>query len=106
MTEIPADLRAAFDAYEAAILANDLDALDAAFAPGEGTIRADGAGLSGRSPRGLPAWLRDALPKLKLPQPGGGRSRTGPGRAQSSFWGSPGANLSSFCGGVVECGTR
>ncbi|MCC9053869.1 DUF3225 domain-containing protein [Microbacterium sp. F2E] len=45
MTEIPADLRAAFDAYEAAILANDLDALDAAFAPGAETMRGDGAGL-------------------------------------------------------------
>ena len=45
MTEIPADLRAAFDAYEAAILANDLDALDAAFAPGSDTLRGDGAGL-------------------------------------------------------------
>ena len=45
MTEIPADLRAAFDAYEAAILANDLDALDAVFAPGADTMRGDGAGL-------------------------------------------------------------
>ena len=45
MSEIPADLRAAFDAYEAAILANDLDALDAAFAPGAETMRGDGAGL-------------------------------------------------------------
>jgi len=45
VTEIPADLRAAFDAYEAAILANDLDALDAAFAPGADTMRGDGAGL-------------------------------------------------------------
>ena len=45
MTAIPADLRAAFDAYEAAILANDLDALDAAFAPGADTMRGDGAGL-------------------------------------------------------------
>ena len=45
MTAIPADLRAAFDAYEAAILANDLDALDAAFAPGAETMRGDGAGL-------------------------------------------------------------
>ena len=43
--DIPDDLFTAFDAYERAILANDLDALDAAFAPGEGTIRADGAGL-------------------------------------------------------------
>lgn len=30
--------------------------------------------LFGPESRGLPAWLRDALPKLKLPQPGGGRS--------------------------------
>lgn len=44
-SDIPADLRAAFDAYERAILANDLDALDAAFAPGSDTLRGDGAGL-------------------------------------------------------------
>jgi len=43
--EIPADLRAAFDAYERAIVANDLDALDAAFAPGAETLRGDAAGL-------------------------------------------------------------
>lgn len=43
--DIPDDLFTAFDAYERAILANDLDALDAAFAPGPETIRADGAGL-------------------------------------------------------------
>ncbi|WP_395243581.1 AtzH-like domain-containing protein [Agromyces sp. MMS24-K17] len=43
--EAPADLVAAFEAYERAILANDLDALDAAFAPGEGTLRGDAAGL-------------------------------------------------------------
>lgn len=30
--------------------------------------------LFGPESRGLPTWLRDALPKLKLPQPGGGRS--------------------------------
>ncbi|ULH15634.1 tRNA (cytidine(34)-2'-O)-methyltransferase [Deinococcus sp. KNUC1210] len=30
--------------------------------------------LFGPESRGLPVWLRDALPKLKLPQPGGGRS--------------------------------
>ncbi len=30
--------------------------------------------LFGPESRGLPAWLRDALPRLKLPQPGGGRS--------------------------------
>lgn len=42
---IPADLLAAFESYERAILANDLDALDAAFAPGSETMRGDGAGL-------------------------------------------------------------
>lgn len=42
---IPDDLRAAFEAYERAILANDLEELDAAFAPGDGTMRGDGAGL-------------------------------------------------------------
>ena len=30
--------------------------------------------LFGPESRGLPAWLRDALPRVKLPQPGGGRS--------------------------------
>lgn len=30
--------------------------------------------LFGPESRGLPAWLRDALPRLKLPQPGHGRS--------------------------------
>ncbi|WP_293914636.1 tRNA (cytidine(34)-2'-O)-methyltransferase [Deinococcus sp.] len=30
--------------------------------------------LFGAESRGLPDWLRDALPRLKLPQPGGGRS--------------------------------
>ncbi|WP_420594837.1 TrmH family RNA methyltransferase [Deinococcus sp.] len=30
--------------------------------------------LFGPESRGLPVWLRDALPRLKLPQPGGGRS--------------------------------
>lgn len=30
--------------------------------------------LFGTESGGLPAWLRDALPKLKLPQPGQGRS--------------------------------
>ncbi|AWN22023.1 tRNA (cytidine(34)-2'-O)-methyltransferase [Deinococcus irradiatisoli] len=30
--------------------------------------------LFGPESRGLPVWLREALPKLKLPQPGGGRS--------------------------------
>lgn len=43
--DLPAELRAAFDAYETAILANDLDALDAAFAPGTTAMRGDGAGL-------------------------------------------------------------
>ena len=42
---IPADLREAFDAYERAIVANDLDALDAFFAPGDDTLRGDTAGL-------------------------------------------------------------
>ncbi|MCM3501154.1 DUF3225 domain-containing protein [Microbacterium sp. P26] len=42
---IPADLRAAFDAYERAIVANDLDALDDSFAPGPETLRGDTAGL-------------------------------------------------------------
>ncbi|MFV0375312.1 AtzH-like domain-containing protein [Microbacterium sp.] len=42
---MPADLAAAFEAYERAIGANDLDALDAAFAPGADTMRGDAAGL-------------------------------------------------------------
>lgn len=42
---MPAELRAAFDDYERAIMANDLDALDAAFAQTEGTMRGDAAGL-------------------------------------------------------------
>lgn len=42
---VPVDLIAAFEKYEAAILANDLDALDAAFAPGPDTLRGDAAGL-------------------------------------------------------------
>lgn len=42
---IPEDLLEAFRSYERAILANDLDALDAAFAPGPDTMRGDGAGL-------------------------------------------------------------
>ncbi len=41
----PADLLVAFEAYEAALLADDVAALDAAFAPGPGTLRGDGAGL-------------------------------------------------------------
>ncbi|MFJ6651669.1 AtzH-like domain-containing protein [Microbacterium sp. NPDC091313] len=40
-----AALRAAFEAYEAAVVANDLDALDAFFAPGPDTLRGDAAGL-------------------------------------------------------------
>ncbi|MFT4230165.1 MAG: DUF3225 domain-containing protein [Microbacterium sp.] len=44
-SEIPADLLAAFEAYEAAILANDLDVLDASFAPGPATMRGDAGGL-------------------------------------------------------------
>lgn len=42
---IPADLFTAFDEYERAILANDLDTLDASFAPGAETMRGDAAGL-------------------------------------------------------------
>lgn len=42
---LPADLRAAFEAYERAIVANDLDALDAFFAPGPETLRGDPGGL-------------------------------------------------------------
>ncbi|ALJ22196.1 AtzH-like domain-containing protein [Microbacterium sp. No. 7] len=42
---VPADLVAAFEEYERAIVANDLDALDAAFAPGAETMRGDAAGL-------------------------------------------------------------
>lgn len=42
---VPADLLAAFERYEAAILANDLDVLDDAFAPGPDTLRGDGSGL-------------------------------------------------------------
>ncbi|WP_345803459.1 AtzH-like domain-containing protein [Microbacterium sp. AZCO] len=42
---MPDDLFTAFEDYERAILSNDLDALDAAFAPGPDTLRGDGAGL-------------------------------------------------------------
>ncbi|MET0812604.1 MAG: AtzH-like domain-containing protein [Microbacterium sp.] len=45
MADLPADLLAAFRSYEAAIMANDVDALDAAFAPGPETLRGDAAGL-------------------------------------------------------------
>lgn len=41
----PADLLAAFEAYEAALVADDVAALDAAFAPGPGTLRGDSSGL-------------------------------------------------------------
>ncbi|WP_231882033.1 AtzH-like domain-containing protein [Microbacterium aurantiacum] len=43
--EIPADLAEAFHAYERAIMANDLDALDAAFIDGPDALRGDAAGL-------------------------------------------------------------
>ncbi|MFT4136846.1 AtzH-like domain-containing protein [Microbacterium sp.] len=42
---VPADLRDAFERYEAAIVANDLDLLDELFAPGPDTLRGDDAGL-------------------------------------------------------------
>ncbi len=42
---VPAELLAAFERYEAAIVANDLDVLDDAFATGPDTMRGDGAGL-------------------------------------------------------------
>ncbi|WP_285726033.1 AtzH-like domain-containing protein [Psychromicrobium xiongbiense] len=42
---IPGDLREAFESYEQALMANDLEALDAAFAPGPQTMRGDAAGL-------------------------------------------------------------
>jgi Asp-tRNA(Asn)/Glu-tRNA(Gln) amidotransferase A subunit family amidase len=42
---MPADLRAAFEAYERAVVENDLPAMDAAFADGPGVLRGDGAGL-------------------------------------------------------------
>ncbi|WP_402464473.1 AtzH-like domain-containing protein [Isoptericola aurantiacus] len=42
---VPPDLLEAFTRYEAAIVANDLDTLDASFAPGESTLRGDAAGL-------------------------------------------------------------
>lgn len=41
----PADLLLAFEAYERAILANDLVSLEKAFAPGPETLRGDPAGL-------------------------------------------------------------
>ncbi|MFG6503570.1 AtzH-like domain-containing protein [Microbacterium sp. P05] len=42
---IPADLRAAFEAYEHALMVDDVPALDAAFAPGPEVMRGDAAGL-------------------------------------------------------------
>lgn len=44
-TPMPDDLFSAFEDYERAILSNDLDVLDAAFAPGPQTLRGDSAGL-------------------------------------------------------------
>lgn len=44
-SNLPPDLFSAFEDYEVAILSNDLDALDAAFAPGPDTIRGDSSGL-------------------------------------------------------------
>lgn len=45
MTDAPAGLVEAFEAYERAVVTNDLDALDAAFAPGPDTMRGDPDGL-------------------------------------------------------------
>ncbi|WP_426593319.1 AtzH-like domain-containing protein [Cellulomonas sp. McL0617] len=42
---LPPDLQVAFDAYERAILADDLAVLDDSFAPGPSTLRGDHAGL-------------------------------------------------------------
>lgn len=42
---VPADLLAAFTDYERALVANDLDVLDASFAPGDATLRGDAGGL-------------------------------------------------------------
>ncbi|WP_426322964.1 AtzH-like domain-containing protein [Microbacterium sp. E-13] len=42
---VPADLLAAFERYEAAIVADDIAVLDDTFAPGPDTLRGDGAGL-------------------------------------------------------------
>jgi amidase len=41
----PTDLLEAFWDYERALMANDLDALDALFAPGDATLRGDAAGI-------------------------------------------------------------
>jgi Asp-tRNA(Asn)/Glu-tRNA(Gln) amidotransferase A subunit family amidase len=43
--EIPADLLEAFEAYERALMADDVEALDAAFASGPEVMRGDAAGL-------------------------------------------------------------
>ncbi|TFB83867.1 DUF3225 domain-containing protein [Cryobacterium algoricola] len=43
--ELPGGLLAAFEAYEAALAANDLEALAGFFAPGPDTLRGDAAGL-------------------------------------------------------------
>ncbi|MGY4856543.1 AtzH-like domain-containing protein [Cryobacterium sp. AP23] len=43
--ELPDGLLAAFAGYEAALATNDLEALDAFFAPGEHTLRGDATGL-------------------------------------------------------------
>ncbi|WP_028049655.1 AtzH-like domain-containing protein [Cellulomonas sp. URHD0024] len=45
MTEPPAELRAAFEAYETAILDDDVAVLDDSFAPGPTTLRGDTDGL-------------------------------------------------------------
>ncbi|MBW9120293.1 DUF3225 domain-containing protein [Microbacterium trichothecenolyticum] len=42
---VPADLLAAFERYEAAIVVDDIAVLDDTFAPGADTLRGDGAGL-------------------------------------------------------------
>jgi Asp-tRNA(Asn)/Glu-tRNA(Gln) amidotransferase A subunit family amidase len=42
---MPEELREAFEAYERAVVENDLDVLDASFAPGPDVLRGDGAGL-------------------------------------------------------------
>jgi len=45
VTEVPAELWSAFQAYEAALLADDVAVLDDLFAPGPATMRADADGL-------------------------------------------------------------
>jgi len=42
---VPEDLRRAFEAYEAAVVADDLPVLAASFAPGGDALRGDGAGV-------------------------------------------------------------